>query len=106
MGDVCEVTQAAEEFASRPYAVNIFPIGTGKKDSVTVRVAGDVVCPIIKEGECEELLFRLYNPKNKPSEFTVQVGKHTIHDTVAQRAIVTVGFSDGKFTVYRDKTPV
>ena len=106
MGDVCEVTQAAEEFASHPYAVNIFPIGTGKKDSVTVRVAGDVVCPIIKEGECEELLFRLYNPKNKPSEFTVQVGKHTIHDTVAQRAIVTVGFSDGKFTVYRDKTPV
>ncbi len=106
MGDVCEVTRAAEEFAARPYAVNAFPIGTGKKDEARITVTGDIVCPIIKEGDSEELIFRLYNPKNEITEFTVSVGEFTIHDTVKPRAIVTVGFTSGRFTLYTDKTPV
>lgn len=105
-GDVYEITRAAEEFAQHPYAVNIFPIGSGKKGEARILVSGEVVCPIIKEGEGEDIIFRLYNPKNAASEFTVRVGDYTIHDTVAPRAVITVGFTDGKFTVYRDTMPV
>lgn len=105
-GDVYEVTRLAEEFAARPYAVNIFPIDTKKNEKVYVSVGGEVICPVIKKSEIGELLFRLYNPKNEPSEFTVTVGNNSITDVAAPRAIVTVGYTDGGFTVYKDSTPV
>ena len=100
------MTRHAEEFAARPYAVNIFPIDTKKNEKVYVSVGGEVICPVIKKSEIGELLFRLYNPKNEPSEFTVTVGNNSITDVAAPRAIVTVGYTDGGFTVYKDSTPV
>ena len=105
-GDVYEVTKQAEEFAARPYAVNIFPIDTGKNEEAHISVNGDIICPVIKKGENEDLIFRLYNPKNEATEYSVSVGEHTLTDTVKPRAIVTVGFSNNKFTIYTDKTPV
>ena len=105
-GNITEVTRMAEEFAHRPYAVNIFPIGSGKKGDERIEVSGDIVAVAVKEGEVEDYVIRLYNPKDEAVGFSVKIGNTSTCDTAEKRAIVTVGYTDGKFTVYKDKTPV
>ena len=105
-GNITEVTRMAEEFAHRPYAVNIFPIGSGKKGDERIEVSGDIVAAAVKEGESEDYVIRLYNPKDEAVGFSVKIGNTSTCDTAEKRAIVTVGYTDGKFTLYKDKTPV
>lgn len=105
-GNVSEITRAAEEFSQRPYAVNIFPLGSGKRNDERIEVKGDVAVSAIKCGKADEYIIRLYNPKNTTVDFTVRIGDAEVSDTAEKRAIVSVGFTNGKFTVYKNKTPV
>ena len=105
-GTVFEVSKEAEEFASKPYTTNIFPIGMGKKNDKKIKVAGEVITAAIKEGECEEYIIRLYNPKDEPTEYTASIGDISTSGAVGGRAILTLGYTDGKFTVYPDSTPI
>ena len=105
-GDVFEVTKEAEEFASRPYAVNVFPIGMGRKQDSAINVSGDVICTTIKEGETADYIFRLYNPRDNAENFTIKVGEDSVSDNVPPRAVITVSYTNGSFTVLKNSTPV
>ena len=65
-----------------------------------------IVSEAVKEGEAEDYVIRLYNPKDEAVGFSVKIGNTSTCDAAEKRAIVTVGYTDGKFTVYKDKTPV
>ena len=105
-GNIYEVTKAGEEFASLPYATNIFPIGMGKRVEKKITVSGEVIIAAIKEGETEDYVIRLYNPKDEPVTFDILIGDDKFSSTIGKRAIHTVGYTGGKFTEYADKTPV
>lgn len=105
-GNVYEVSKTAEEFATRPYTTNVFPIGMGKKRDMKITVFGEVITAAIKEGESDDYIVRLYNPKNEPTRFTVSVGDDSFTAEIGKRAILTVGYTEGTFTLYDDKTPV
>ena len=105
-GDAYEITKEAEEFATRPYTTNVFPIGMGKKNEKRIKVGGDVISAAIKEGDADEFIIRLYNPKDESAAYEVMIGEDKFSSSIGKRAILTIGYTRGVFTEYTDKTPV
>ncbi len=105
-GDVASVCRAAEELASPPYAVNIFPIGGGSRTGApTVRVEGDVVTSVIKQTEGGYLL-RIYNPNDTDTPFTVTLGGAKSGGVCKKREVMTVIYKSGEFVMLHDSLPV
>ena len=92
-------------FADKGYAV-LVPDYAGKMGEEKITVTGEVIVSSIKNGEQDDYVIRLYNPKDVRSEFAVTVGSETFCGTAEKRSIISVGYRMGKFNLYTDKTPV
>lgn len=105
LGDVEQVTEMAEQFNQKVYAVNVFPIGGGKSQ-VEIFTDKPVVMPTAKISEDGGYIFRFYNPELKEKMFNLTVFGATQLVTMKPAEIVSVRYNDGVFEVCEDSTPV
>lgn len=105
VGSVAEVANEAERFNQKPYAINVFPIGTGEK-KLSVYTDKPVCMPTVKISEDEGVVFRFYNPKKESDSFTLTVEDKSIQVDMAHDEVVSVRYADGKFKIYHKEMPV
>lgn len=87
-GTCGEISAKAAEFNEPPYALNVFPTGTGIS-GVKVQTDCPVVMPVFrKKGEGYEM--RFYNPENIGKEFTLTICEKTKKIAMKPYEIVTV----------------
>ncbi len=99
-GNVHEVCALAEEFNQKPYALNVFPAGTGKK-SATVKTDKNVCMPTFRiKNDAYEL--KLFNPSESVRSLSLCVGDKKRDITLAPFEALRVEY-DGDLIVDRDK---
>ncbi|MCQ2474806.1 MAG: alpha-mannosidase [Clostridia bacterium] len=100
-GDASEITNEALIFNEKPYAVNAFPIASGRKN-IDIHTDRPVNMPVCRyENGC--LLMRFFNPEAKPKEFMLSVEKNEIRIELRKYEIMTVTYKNGEFSVNRDE---
>lgn len=97
-GKVYEVTKMAEEFNATPYAINVFPTGeVNSIDVPTVTLKGEVILTTVKPTK-NDIVMRVYNPSDTEKTFTLNVGSDTYSSIANKREVVSIRYSNGKFT--------
>lgn len=104
-GSVEEISEAGELFNQKPYAISVFPIGTGARKA-DIHTDKPVVMPTAKTGENGEMIMRFFNPELSPRSFNLYVNGAKCEVTMGKQEIVSVKYFDGKFAVVRDALPV
>lgn len=104
-GTVEEVTAMSELFNQKPYAINVFPIGSGEK-RVDIHTDKEVIMPAFKISDDGGYVFRFFNPEMKDKTFTLWVDKANVTITMHKAEVVSVRYNNGKFEVLHDKMPV
>ena len=104
-GTIEEVVAMSELFNQKPYAINVFPIGTGRRQ-VDIHTDVPVVMPTMKISEDGGLMMRFFNPENEKKQFNLSIQGKTQKVEMAKAEIVSVRFNGGKFTIYHDELPV
>ncbi len=107
-GTVTEIQREAEQFNQRPYAVNVFPTGSGAAKTVDspITVSGDIVTATVKKRYTGGYVMRFYNPAEQSTDFTVSVLGDKVSVTASPAEVVSVVYENGKFTVLHDEMPV
>lgn len=100
-GRVKDVFLQAEEFANKPYAINVFPIG-GEKKCAEVCVSEPVLMSTMRVDEGGRYLLRFYNPEIEEKTFGLKIRDKETKITMPKAAIVSVVF-DGERFVVEDK---
>jgi len=96
-----QVCMQADLFNAKPYALNVFPIASGKKvPTIKTNKPVSMGAMYIDKGV---LTARFYNPQNLEDSFELFVGKDSCTITMAPYSIVTVTKDKKGFKVY-DKT--
>ena len=96
----------AEEFNQKPYAVNVFPVGSENSKFENVEVKGDVSLVNLHKNSKGEVVARLYNPLPNAEQFSIKICGVEAADIMAKAEIATVIFKDGKISIIHDKMPV
>ncbi len=101
LGDLSSVWKMAELFNQPPYALNVFPIGGGKKTSLlqTNKPVSMPVCRIEKDG----YTLRFFNPDETAEQFSLQIAQKTTPITLKPHEIVTVKVGADDIQVFSDK---
>lgn len=100
-GSVSEVAAEAENFATPPYAVNVFPTG-GSIPSCDVEVDKNCIVSAFGKSDDDGYFMRLWNPSEKDEKVTVRVGN--LKETVDVNAYEIVSLKiDEKITVNHDE---
>ena len=104
-GSVNDVTCESLFFNEKPYAVNVFPLGTGSK---TVNVSTDqpVLMPTFKIGENGGYVLRFFNPEPVDKTFTLTVNSNKTVLTIKKYQVVSVVYDDGNFDLCEETMPV
>ena len=105
-GNVSQITQMAEEFNQRPYAVNVFPVGNENSNFKGVKLDGNVTLVNMHKNENGEIILRLYNPNLTAEEFSVEIDKTKLSGCLSRAEVATAIFKDKTLTLYHDKMPV
>ena len=105
-GTVYEVNSMAEVFNQPPYAVNVFPVGGESKVAPLILSEGKVNVLSVKPSEKGRYVFRLYNPNEKPSEFSLRIGDALVRDIAKGREIVSCVFEKNKWRTEHDSMPI
>ena len=100
-GGVKDVFLQAEEFANKPYAINVFPIG-GEKKPAEVCVSEPVLMSTMRVDEGGRYVLRFYNPEMEEKTFGLTICNKETKITMPKAAIVSVVF-DGEHFVVEDK---
>ena len=87
--------------SSKPYAINVFPIG-GEKKCAEVCVSEPVLMSTMRVDEGGRYLLRFYNPEIEEKTFGLKIRDKETKITMPQAAIVSVVF-DGERFVVEDK---
>lgn len=103
-GNVSSVCMQALEFNEQPYAVNIFPTGSGKK-CAAVYTDTPVVMPVCRPYG-KGLMFRFYNPENAGKNFVLSVNGIDGEITVYSGEVVSVRYDGKDVTVIHDSMPM
>lgn len=99
-GSVAEVNAEAELFNQKPYAINVFPTGEGRKRA-WLETDGGVTMPVCRiEGDGYTL--RFFNPENKDREARLQIGDKAATFIVHPYEVLTVKY-DGEIRELRGK---
>ncbi len=104
-GSVEEIAEMGEIFNQKPYAVSVFPIGTGRK-TADICTDAQVVTPTVKISEDGGYVFRFFNPAEENKTFNLTVCGTSKEITMKKYEIVSVKYKDGVFTVFHDRIPV
>lgn len=99
-GNVADVCALAEEFNQKPYALNVFPSGEGKKSAV-IKTDKNVVMPTFRIKN-EGYEFRIFNPDGKSRTFTLTAENKQKSITLSPYEALTVEY-DGDLLVDHDK---
>ena len=105
-GDVSQITKMAEEFNQKPYAVNVFPVGSENSKFENVEVKGDVSLVNLHKNSKGEVVARLYNPLPNAEQVSIKICGVEATDIMAKAEIATAIFKDGKISIIHDKMPV
>lgn len=101
-GDIGAVTKMADEFAEKPYAVNLFPTGGRENTAPRVTLDGRVTAGAIKE--CDEgILVRIYNPNDNDERFTLSLGEISATDIAKPREVLSAVIKDNEALIYHDR---
>ena len=101
IGSVTDIYEMAETFNQKPYAVNVFPIGTGEKKA-DIRTDVPVVMTTAKTEENGEIIMRFYNPEETDKSFTLYVNGDSDVVNMKKLEIVTVKYIKGVFDCKKD----
>ena len=104
-GTIEEVTEMAEQFNQKTYAVNVFPLGIGERKA-DIYTDVPVVMPTMKIGENGGYVLRFFNPELEEKAFTLTINGNSEKITMGKAEILSVIYNDGKFTVCHDNIPV
>lgn len=97
-GNICEITEAAEEFAMPPYAVNIFPTGGGAVSPV-IHLSGEVQLAALRPEGGGVFTARIYNPDSAAHDYTLTVGNASGSFTAGAHEIMTLRAEDGTLSL-------
>lgn len=103
-GDASAVTRAAEEFNQSPYALNLFPIGSGEKKA-DIHLSKPVSMPVCRTFGGKTVM-RFYNPESFTDSFDLTVQGTTQQISMPPHAVVSAVYSEGKFEVHTDDMPL
>jgi alpha-mannosidase len=104
-GNLDEITRMSELFNQKPYAINVFPIGTGEK-SVSVETNVPVAMTTFKPSENSGWVGRFFNPANEEKTFTLTINGDSVEITMKKAEVVSVIYENGRFTVCEDTLPI
>lgn len=102
-GNVEEITEQSEEFNQKPYAINVFPIGTGYRKS-DIHTDKHVIMPAAKTTADGGIIMRFFNPKGNDETFTLFVNGNNSVVKMKKYEIVTIKYLDGKFSALKNLT--
>lgn len=100
-GDVSKITNEALMFNEKPYAVNAFPIASGRK-TIDIHTDRPVNMPVCRY-ENEKLLMRFFNPEKEKKAFVLYVEEKKIGLQILNGEILSVVYRNGEFTVSHDE---
>lgn len=95
-GNVEEISESAEIFNQKPYAINVFPIGTGDK-SADIYTDTNVLMTSAKTRKNGEIFMRFFNPEENEKTFTFYVNGNSIKISMKKYEIATIIFKNGEF---------
>ena len=104
VGNKEEVCLKALEFAEKPYAVNVFPIESGKKE-FDIHTDAPVLMSVCKTDD-EKTVFRFFNPLDTDKTFNLYFGNEKINVDMKKAEVVSVLHSENKLEVIHDSMPV
>jgi alpha-mannosidase len=105
-GNIDDVCCEAALFNQLPYAVNIFPIGGTKKNSIYIETDKKVLMPVCKITEQGNIVMRFQNPSDKKSTFILHVNKEKTVVCMDKYAVVSVIYMKGVFDIKYDEMPL
>lgn len=98
-----ELDREATEFNLRPYALNVFPTGSGKGiATVKVNLSNPkITMSAFKKSETEEdcYIARFYNGSSRPASADFTLGEHTVHIDFGKYEVKTVTCKKDGMTV-------
>ena len=98
-----ELDRAAEEFNLKPYALNVFPTGSGKGiKTVEINLSNPkITMTALKKSETEEdaYIARFYNGSGHPSSTDFTFGGNTVHIDFGKYEVKTVTCKKDGMTV-------
>lgn len=97
-GKVDDIFLQSEEFANKPYAINVFPIG-GEKKQANISVSEPILMSTFMVNEDDEYVLRFYNPELIEKTFTLKIGENNTEITMSKAAIVNVLFDGNNFII-------
>ncbi len=106
VGNIDEISEIAEEFNQKPYAVNIFPTGGNKRNKPSLTAEGKITVPVFKNGENGGYIARVFNPTREKQPFKLTLDGVVAEGVAKPCEVVSVVFKDGKFSVVYDGMPV
>ena len=92
-GSIEEITEMSEIFNQKPYAINVFPIGTGERRA-EIYTDKPVIMPTIKTENDGSISMRFFNPGNIDRTFTLYINGTSAKITMKKYEIVTVIYKD------------
>lgn len=104
-GSLTDVCCEAELFHQPPYAVNVFPLGTGVNEA-SVFTDKPVVMTAFKQSANGGYVLRFFNPEIHPVSFTLSVQGVLSTVTMGASQIVSVVYRDGAIEVIDKSLPV
>lgn len=104
-GSVEEITMLAEQFNQKPYAINVFPIGSGERKA-QIYTSIPVDMPTMKISDNGGYVMRFFNPEEYEKSFVLTINGKQTEVVMGKGEVVSVSFKDDKFTVHHNKMPV
>lgn len=104
-GNVDEIARMSELFNQKPYAINVFPIGTGEKKvniATDIPVAMTTFKPSIEGG----YVGRFFNPEQEEKSFTLTINETSVKITMQKAEVVSVRYNNGEIIVCNDTLPI
>ena len=100
-GSQDEIACAAQAFNEKPYALNVFPTGSGG-EYPEIKTDKPIVMSVLRKTENGEYEMRFFNSENSAKTFNVTVNGLAKEITIRANEILTVKVSD-EINVYPDK---
>ena len=100
-----EITMLAEQFNQKPYAINVFPIGSGERKA-QIYTSIPVDMPTMKISDNGGYVMRFFNPEEYEKSFVLTINENQTEVVMGKGEVVSVSFKDDKFTVHHNKMPV
>ena len=104
-GNVDEITRMSELFNQNPYAISVFPIGTGEK-KVDISTDIPVTMTTFKPSGEGGYVGRFFNPEQEEKSFTLTINESNVKITMKKLEVVSVIYKNGQFTVCHDLLPI